>query len=179
MSSSTTLLTDEEFLALPKIPGKQELIDGELISLPPSKHSHDALAEKIAGLLRLALPVGRVWIESGYQLGPRKWLQPDVSVTWPDQKIENDYKQGGPMIAVEISSGANTDEQMERKRLQYLEHGTAEVWIIYPATRTMLVCGGDFTRHIRTPDTYRCEIVPVEITPEYRTADSATVRPRD
>jgi Uma2 family endonuclease len=100
MSSTTTLLTDEEFLALPKTPGKQELIDGELITLPPSKHSHDVLAERIAGLLRLALPAGRVWIETGYQLGPRKWLQPDVSVTWPDQKIENDYKQGGPVIAV-------------------------------------------------------------------------------
>jgi Uma2 family endonuclease len=171
MSSSTTiLLTDEEFLALPEIPGKQELIDGELITLPPSKHSHDELGKRIAALFRTVLHESRIWIESGYQLGPRKWLQPDVSVTWPDQKIENDYKQGGPMIAVEISSGANTDEQMERKRLQYLEHGTAEVWIVYPATRTMLVCGSDWTRHIRSSDTYRCEIVPVEISPEYRTA---------
>jgi len=170
MSSTTTLLTDEEFLALPETPGKQELIDGELISLPPSKHSHDELGKRIAALFRTVLHDSRICIESGFQLAPRKWLQPDVSVTWPDQKIENDYKQGGPMIAVEISSGANTDEQMERKRLQYLEHGTAEVWIIYPATRTMLVCGSDFTRHIRASDTYRCEIVPVEITPEYRTA---------
>jgi Uma2 family endonuclease len=169
MSSTTTLLTDEEFLALPKTAGKQELLDGELISLPPSKHSHDALAEKIAGLLRPALPAGYVWIESGYQLGPRKWLQPDVSVTWPDQRIENDYKQGGPMIAIEISSGANTDEQMERKRLEYLENGTGEVWIIYPSTGTMMVCGSDFTRHIRASETYRSDLVPAEITPEYRT----------
>jgi Uma2 family endonuclease len=170
MSSTITLLTDEEFLALPKTPGKQELIDGELISSPPSRHSHDELRNRIAALFRTVLHASRIWIESGYQLGPRKWLQPDVSVTWPDQKIENDYKQGGPMIAVEISSGANTDEQMERKRLEYLDHGTAEVWIIYPATHTMLVCGGDFTRHIRASETYTCEIVPVEITAEYRTA---------
>jgi Uma2 family endonuclease len=170
MSRTTTLLTDEEFLALPKTAGKQELIDGELITLPPSKHSHDALGKRIAALFRNVLHESRIWIESAYQLGPRKWLQPDVSVTWPDQKIENDYKQGDPMIAVEISSGANTDEQMERKRLEYLDHGTAEVWIIYPATHTMLVCGGDFTRHIRASETYRCEIVPVEITPDSRTA---------
>jgi len=169
MSSTSTLLTDDEFLALPKTPGKQELIDGELITLPPSKHSHDVLAEKIASLLRLALPAGRVWIESGYQLAPRQWLQPDVSVTWPDQKIENDYKQGGPMIAVKIGSGANTDEQMERKRLEYLKHGTGEVWIVYPKTRTMLVCSSERTGHVQASETYRCNLIPVDVTPEYRT----------
>ena len=102
-------------------------------------------------------------------LAPRQWLQPDVSVTWPEQKIDNDYKQGGPMIAVEISSGANTDEEMERKRLRYLEHGTGEVWILYPKTRTMLVCSRDRTCHIQAGETYRGTLVPVEVTPEYRT----------
>jgi Uma2 family endonuclease len=72
------------------------------------------------------------------------------------------------MIAVEISSGANTDEEMERKRLAYLEHGTGEVWIIYPKTHTMLVCSRDRTSHVEASETYRCLIVPVAVTPEHR-----------
>ena len=64
-----------------------------------------------------------------------------------------------------------TDEEMERKRLQYLAHGTGEVWIIYPKTRTMLVGSRDRTSHIEASETYRCEIMAVEITPECRTVD--------
>ena len=168
MSITLSLLTDEEFLALPKTAGKQELIDGELITSPPSKHSHDELGKRIAALFETVVDRSRIWIESGYQLAPRQWLQPDVSVTWPEQRIEDDYKQGGPMIAVEISSGANTDEEMERKRLAYLEHGTGEVWIIYPKTRTMLVCSRGRTSHIDGSETYSCGILTVAVTPEYR-----------
>jgi Uma2 family endonuclease len=168
MSITLTLLTDEEFLALPKTAGKQELIDGELITLPPSKHSHDEVGKRIAALFESVVDRSRVWIESAYQLAPRQWLQPDVSVTWPDQRIENDYQQGGPMIAVEISSGANTDEQMERKRLAYLEYGTGEVWIVYPKTRTMLVCSRERTSHIEASKTYRCGVVKVAVTPDHR-----------
>lgn len=104
MSSASTLLTDEEFLVLPDIPGKQELIDGELITSPPCRHSHDELGKRIAALFRTVLADERIWIKSGYQLAPGRWLQPDVSVSWPDQRVQHDYKQGGPMIAVEIGS---------------------------------------------------------------------------
>jgi Uma2 family endonuclease len=33
--STTTLMTFAEFEKLPQLPGKQELIDGELILMPP------------------------------------------------------------------------------------------------------------------------------------------------
>ena len=67
MSITLSLLTDEEFLALPKTAGKQELIDGELITLPPSKHSHDELGKRIAALFETVVDRSRIWIESGYQ----------------------------------------------------------------------------------------------------------------
>jgi hypothetical protein len=40
------LLTDEEFLNLADHPGKQELLDGELFTLPPAKHSHTIAAQR-------------------------------------------------------------------------------------------------------------------------------------
>ena len=169
VSSTSTLLTDEEFLALPEKPGKQELLDGELIESPPSKNSRDKMQRRIAALLTGVIGDERVWIESGYQLGPRRWQQPDVSVTWPEQRIVNDYKQGSPMIAVEIASQGNTDQEMERKRLLYLEHGAAEVWIIYPATRTMMVSTPSGAQVFGADDEYRCEALGLTVTPEYRT----------
>ena len=96
-----TLLTEEEFLSLPDTPGKQELLDGELIELPPAKLSHSELVKRFVDLLRTVLHASRVWSETGYRLQPRRWLTPDVSVSWPDQRVENDHFQGAPMIAIE------------------------------------------------------------------------------
>src|ERR1700686_2184986 len=96
---ATTQLTIEEFLRLPDEPGKQELLDGELIALPPAKLSHMQIVLDLYRLLVAALTESRVWAETGYQLS-RGLLQPDVSVPWPDQPVENDWLQGAPMIAV-------------------------------------------------------------------------------
>jgi Uma2 family endonuclease len=135
---ATTQLTIEEFLSLPDEPGKQELLDGELIALPPAKYSHMQIAIRLHLMLVAALPESRALIETGYQLS-RGWLQPDVSVTWPDQPVENDWLQGAPMIAIEVVSGANRPEHIDKKTAVYLEEGAAEVWVIYPATRSMTV----------------------------------------
>src|SRR6266566_4743364 len=98
--SATTLLTWEEFLDLPETPGKQELLDGELIALPPAKFTHMQIVMAFYDLLKTALPKSRVLMETGYQLR-RGWLQPDVSVCWPGQAVENDWLQGAPMVAIE------------------------------------------------------------------------------
>ena len=74
---ATTQLTIEEFLRLPDEPGKQELLDGELIALPPAKLSHMQIVLDLYRLLVAALTESRVWAETGYQLS-RGWLQPDT-----------------------------------------------------------------------------------------------------
>lgn len=165
-----TLLSEEEFLALPDDAGKQELLDGELIELPPAKHSHSELARRMAMLLATVLDWSRVWIEAGYRLGRGRWLTPDVSVAWPDQRVENDWKQGAPMIAIEIVSRGNTGAELERKRLLYLADGAAEVWFIYPETHSMLVSRAEGAAIAVDPTAdYHCELIPVVVTPEYRT----------
>lgn len=170
MVSVRTLISEEEFLALPEFPGKQELLDGELIQLPPAKRPHSELAKRIAMLLISVLGWSRVWIETGYRLGKGRWLIPDVSVSWPDEQIADEWPQGAPMIAIEIASRGNTPDQLEKKRLLYLEHGAAEVWIVYPKTRSMLVSRKDGALIAIDPTAdYRCELIPVVITPAYRT----------
>ena len=131
--SAITQLTAEEFLNLPETPGKQELLDGELISLPPARHGHNEIARAFQELLLTVLDKSRVWFFEGYQL-KRGWLIPDVSVSWPGQPVSG-WFQGAPMIAIEIVSRGNTAEEIDRKVNAYLQEGAAEVWVVYPATR--------------------------------------------
>src|SRR5207302_8501928 len=132
-------LTMEEFLALPELAaGKRELLRGELIDLPPAKFRHDEISHRLFERLKcLVSPTGvggRTYIEIGYQLSPRHWLQPDVSITHPGQRVA-EYLQGAPLLAVEIVSPGNTAEQIELKIEDYFAFGAAEVWVRYPASR--------------------------------------------
>ncbi len=168
----STLLTEEEFLNLPETPGKQELLDGELIELPPAKLSHSALVKRIVRLLETVLQESRVWIETGYRLRPRRWFIPDVSVSWPEQHVEDDYFQGAPMLAIEIASRGNTAESLDQKVAAYLEEGAEEVWVVYPKTRSMVVFRKESTLRVSAEAEYRCDLIGITVTPEHRTSAS-------
>jgi Uma2 family endonuclease len=157
--SAITPLTAEEFLNLPDAPGKQELLDGELISLPPAMYEHAEIGRAFQKLLETALDESRVRFFEGYQL-TRGWLIPDVSATWPDQPVSG-WLQGAPMIAIEIVSRGNTAAEIDRKVNAYLQEGAAEVWVVYPATRSMIVFRKDAT--LRVPDVYQCERIGVTV----------------
>ena len=47
-----TLFSLEEFVLLPDEPGKQELSEGELVSVPPPKFIHDKLSRRLYEALR-------------------------------------------------------------------------------------------------------------------------------
>jgi Uma2 family endonuclease len=98
---------------------------------------------------------------SGYQMSRHTWLQPDVSVDWPNQRVENDYAQGAPMLAIEVVSPGNTAEEIQRKTAAYLQHGGEEVWIVYPRSRCMMVHRS--TAVERITDVYTCALVHVTI----------------
>jgi Uma2 family endonuclease len=136
--STTTRMTFAEFEKLSNGPGKQELLNGELIELPPAKWSHTGLVMRVALFLAKVTGESRVKVEAGYRIGDG-WLVPDVSVSWPDQKVVGGYAVESPMIAIEIASPSNTDAQIDEKTVAYLENGAAEVWIFYPKTRSMMV----------------------------------------
>jgi Uma2 family endonuclease len=100
-----------------------------------------------------------LWFFKGYQL-KRGWLIADVSVCWPDQPV-SEWFQASPMIAIEIVSEGNRAEEIDRKVGAYLQEGGAEVWVVYPATRTMNVFRKDET--LRITDVYRCERMGVTV----------------
>ena len=140
-----TLLTFEEFENLPDEPGKSELLDGELIQLPPAEIDHMDISLLLYDTLRPivqeagpAAGLGKVYHETGYQLGPRAWLVPDVSITHANQ-ARTKYLQGAPALALEVISPSNSAEQVDRKIEKYLANGAREVWVFYPKTRRVQV----------------------------------------
>ena len=157
--SAPTQLTAEEYLNLPDEPGKQELLDGELISSPPAKYYHSEAGRAFQDLLLTVLDKSRVRFYEGYQL-KRGWLIPDVSAIWPNQPV-SEWFQGAPMIAIEIVSPGNTAYRIDRKVGAYLQEGSAEVWVVYPDTRSMMVFRKDQT--LRVTDAYRCELIGVVV----------------
>jgi Uma2 family endonuclease len=85
-----------------------------------------------------------VYVEIGYQLSPRHWLKPDVSITYPDQPVD-DYPQGAPQLAIEIVSASNTAEEIEAKVDDYHTYGAREVWVIYPERRHLWVYSAEIS----------------------------------
>jgi Uma2 family endonuclease len=142
MGALRTTLTMEEFLELPERPGKRELLRGEMIDLPPAKRQHNQIAHRIYERLKDVVAAagigGEVYHEMGYQLGPREWLQPDVSIAHAGQP-GRDYFEGSPCLAVEVVSENNSVEEIDCKVEDYLAHGAAEVWVIYPERRHLWI----------------------------------------
>jgi Uma2 family endonuclease len=150
MPTAVELVTFEALERLPEEPGKTELLDGELIQMPPAILPHSIFSENLYYRLRQMVEalrsdntsrgLGKVHIEMGYKIGmsPDSWLIPDVSVTHRDQSASEKYYEGAPPIAIEVMSESNTPGKIDRKIEKYLANGGQEVWVVYRETRRVL-----------------------------------------
>jgi len=130
-----------------------ELLKGELIRVPPAQRPHMGVSQQLFLLLFAAverlrqaspgLSLGGAYIEMGYRFSgtPVSWLQPDVSLTHPNQPGDR-YFSGAPLIAFEVVSEYDTARELDEKVSEYLANGAAEVWLIYPNKRHAWVYDG-------------------------------------
>ena len=162
--STTSLMTFAEFEQLPDAPGKRELIEGELIDLPPPVLRHSQIAKRLYHLLLKRVSESQVWHETGYRIAGG-WLQPDVSVAWPNQPQTKDYLARGPMLAIEVLSPRNTPANIKRKLTLYLSEGGEEVWVVDGKRRIMTVyrkTEGQVV-HVAADSTYTCDLLGITI----------------
>ena len=143
-------ITIDEFEGLPENDGIQELLDGEVVEMPPPKQRHSALVKLIVKVLNRHVDESRIWTETGFLIGGH-CPQPDVAVTHVDQAIERGWYSGAPLIAIEVASRGNTPDELEFKKELYLAYGAREVWIVYDKTQTIEWYGpGGLGRTFRT-----------------------------
>jgi len=151
--ATTTLMSFAEFERLEEGADQIELLKGELIRMLPPKRAHMEICERLfehmksaVEHLRQATPglrLGKVHVEMGYYFSgePGSWLRPDVSLTHHAQPGDR-YYIGAPSMAFEVVSESDTARHLNEKVSQYLAHGAAEVWLIYPDQREAWVYDG-------------------------------------
>lgn len=147
-TTSTALMTAEEFMQLPRGESQHELINGELTTMVLPGLPHGRMQARIVGALWQFVwenDLGEVYGELGFQLtvDPDTVLGPDVSFI-SKQRLQragevSGYWQGPPDIAVEIVSPRDTLPKVRERTSQWLGFGTKQVWIVNPKDGTVTV----------------------------------------
>jgi Uma2 family endonuclease len=148
------LMSVEEFLALPEDEGKDRmLIRGQLWEKPMTRRNrwHSKTEARIAGLLDRWLqsqpaPRGEIYSgEAGVLLrrDPDTVVGIDVCYVAPEvaDKDSEDTRliDGAPILAVEILSPSDKQEEITAKVDEYLAAGVKLVWVVDPHFKTVVV----------------------------------------
>jgi Uma2 family endonuclease len=149
---STPPMTTEEMLALPEDGVDRELIRGQLREKPMTRRNrrHSRAEVRISTELE-------IWLESqpeprgqvvGGEAGFRLRRDPDstvgIDVAYVSAEVaafepDAEYFEGPPVLAVEILSPSDKQEEIDEKVELYLETGVAVVWVVHPRFRTITV----------------------------------------
>ena len=109
-----------------------ELIDGEIVDMPPMGTRHAAQLSRLVDLLSAAIGErGMVRMQLPLRLDDASEPQPDIAVVLPRSDYYEQRHPGGPdtLLGVEIS---DTTLEFDRdvKAPLYLEHGVPECWVL-------------------------------------------------
>lgn len=145
-------LTLAEYQALPD-DGRciDELSRGHLVREPRPGDQHGEIVSELFFLLRSYTnhwPVGRVTVEGGFLLGsnPPTVRGPDIAFVRSARlgtEKNASFFIGAPDLAIEVVSPSNRPGELLAKISEFLDAGTQIVWVVYPATRTVVEHAAD------------------------------------
>ena len=150
---STTLMTTEELLAMPDDGIERELSRGRLREREMTRRGrrHTRAGANISGFLfnwirRQSLPHGEVLCgEAVFRLrrDPDTTVGIDVAYISPETAKANPEEEflieGPPVLAVEVLSPSDTQEDVLAKVQDYLDAGVPHVWLVEPKFKTVTV----------------------------------------
>jgi Uma2 family endonuclease len=148
MALKERIYTNKEFGAFVDLPENAdklfELIDGVIIEMPSPSPLHGLIAAEILFLLKLYLKEHDIGFVVGdandFVLAEGLVFKPDVAYISRAQMDKLPLKfEFSPDIAVEVASPSNTSHELMRKIVAYLEHGSKQVWVVYPDDKTLFV----------------------------------------
>ncbi|HMD48562.1 MAG TPA: Uma2 family endonuclease [Bryobacteraceae bacterium] len=137
MGTTTTMVTVQEFLALPEVEGERiELIGGEVVSMGQAKFGHEWVKANLILILSgwiLKNPSLVLLSETMVQLSDNDSPIPDISLISRSRKPTDmsGWFQGAPDVAIEVVSSEKASV-LEKKIELYLAHGSKSVWIVFP-----------------------------------------------
>ncbi len=168
MVATRQLMTEAEFAEI-DTPGRHDLVDGELWSMPPTRIPHSRYSTRLIGALAHHVEQqggGEVFTtELGYvlDLDRRTILCPDISFVCSDRVPPDEstgFYDGAPDLAVEVISESEGPRQVQTKVARYLSAGTTLVWCVYPPLKQVVVYHHDLPpRILNVEDTLNAEPV--------------------
>jgi Uma2 family endonuclease len=139
-------VTYEEWLRMPEVTDFiEEVVDGEILIMPPNKLQHALIAQRIYKALDAQLDAREVLVLATVfglviRKAPLTSRVPDVAVFRKSMIVEQDgYIHSAPQLVVEVLSPGNTRRERERKLADYASLGVAEMWVVSPEARTVEV----------------------------------------
>ncbi|MCA9861841.1 MAG: Uma2 family endonuclease [Thermomicrobiales bacterium] len=126
-----------------------ELIDGEIVEMPPSSDGSSSIAATIAFLLGLHVrpsKLGRIYnADAGFVLFPDRATVrvPDVAFVRADRMPQGEARRHfprlAPDLAVEVLSPTDRDRDVRAKVAMYQEAGMPLIWLVDPDAQTVTV----------------------------------------
>lgn len=148
---ATKLITAEEFARMPDPPdgSKQELVRGEVVTMPPPKGRHGFVQLNVGVILAGFVKSNRLgWTvtESGTVLerDPDTVRGPDVSFYSVARHPHppGEWFDIPPDLAVEVLSPSDRRGPVRGKIREYLANGVRLVWLVDPDAETVTVYAG-------------------------------------
>jgi Uma2 family endonuclease len=149
MSTTSALMTFEQFSALPENRnGRQELHHGVPVCMPPPKHKHWIIVDRLSSLFKqLASGRGVAGAEFGFRPVPEHefWTADVVYISQARYAAINPdgNMHGVPELVIEVLSPSNTASEMNEREAMCLENGALEFWIVDPERKTVRVSTPD------------------------------------
>ena len=139
-------ITYEQWLRMPEVTDFiEEVVDGEILIMPPNKWEHALIARNICKALDAQLDAREALVlDTSFGLVIRKApltsRVPDLAVFQKSTIVEQDgYIHSAPQLVVEVLSPGNTRRERERKLADYVSLGVPEMWMVSPEARTVEV----------------------------------------
>src|SRR5260370_26025288 len=143
MATTTKLITYEEWLTMEEVDdASEEVVNEEIVTVPPPKAHHGDIVESLADILRRQIDPAQVRLRiSVFGLvirhSPLSMRVPDLAMFHKANIVEHDgYIHSAPELVVEVLSPANTRSEREAKLRDYESIGVAEVWVVSPEAQT-------------------------------------------
>ncbi len=162
MALKKTLVTAEQLLEMPEAEKGWELIDGDLVEMTPGAPGQGRITSRLDRRLGMHVEdhgLGEVITnEPGFILhrNPDTVRAPDVAFVArervPASGVPDTYWELAPDLVVEVVSPSDRAGELQAKAHMWLQAGVKMVWVVYPATRTIMVYEGGVVRVLRAGD---------------------------
>ena len=113
-----------------------EYDDGEVVERNLGEFEHSFLQIFLGTIFTNNIDAWGVYglTEQRLQIGPRRFLIPDVCVLRLGEPADNILRRP-PLIVIEIMSPEDTKSRVAKKAVEYLQFGVEHVWILDPNAR--------------------------------------------